>query len=211
MNEWLQTVIDAIDAANALDPNHERNAEGKVPGALLYGRRMSAELQRVAPDASELLRIAARGQHIERWKLPRRAYPEGRPGYLAWRKAQAAAHGRRVADLMAAAGYAETECRRFAAMLRKTGIKREPEVQLLEDIACLVFLRWHFAGFTAGRDPEQLRGIVRKTARKMSEAARADCRRVRPAARPRRRHGRCKRLTTAAGGGQAAPGRSFPT
>ena len=36
------------------------------PAELVYGRRMSATLARMAPAPSEPLRIAARGQHIER-------------------------------------------------------------------------------------------------------------------------------------------------
>jgi len=46
-------------------------------------------------------------------------------------------------------------------------------VQVLEDVAALVFLRWYFAGFADGRDPEQVYRIVAKTARKMSAEGRA--------------------------------------
>ncbi|MEE8140552.1 MAG: DUF4202 family protein [Alphaproteobacteria bacterium] len=41
------------------------------PAELLYGQRMSARLAVFCPAASEHLRIAARAQHLERWKLPR--------------------------------------------------------------------------------------------------------------------------------------------
>ena len=47
---------------------------------------MSATLARMAPAPSEPLRIAARGQHIERWRSPRKSYPDGRGGYLKWRQ-----------------------------------------------------------------------------------------------------------------------------
>lgn len=83
----LQTAFDAIDQANAADPNQTAGQ----PDALLYGQRMTAEQQALYPDASEPLQIACRGQHIERWTLPRDAYPMDRPGYLAWRTEQAAA------------------------------------------------------------------------------------------------------------------------
>ena len=58
-------------------------------------------------------------------------------------------------------------------LLRKEGIKRDAEVQALEDVICFVFLRWYFAPFAAERDAESTLDIVRKTARKMSEAGRA--------------------------------------
>jgi hypothetical protein len=101
----FEEVIAAIDAANAADPATVRDGGTDHPAALLYGKRMSAEMARVFPDAPDLLRIAARGQHIERWKMPRTSYPEGREGYLAWRRAQAVFHAERVGALMAGAGY----------------------------------------------------------------------------------------------------------
>ena len=165
----LQTVLDEIDTANAADPDTHEGA----PAALLYGRRMSAELDRVFPDASQVLRIAARGQHIERWTSPRTGYPEGREGYLTWRRDLGAYHARRMGEIMARAGYDDASIAEVGRMLRKEGIKRDPEVQALEDVICLVFLRWYFAPFAAGRPAEELERIVTKTARKMSPEGRA--------------------------------------
>lgn len=173
MSARLEAILAAIDAANAADPAREGEGAEARPAALLYGQRMASELTRVCPQASELLQIAARGQHIERWKMPRSSYPEGRVGYLTWRKAQAAYHAERVAQLMAEAGYPAEDCERVAAMLRKERLKHDAEVQMLEDVICLVFLRWYFADFAAGRDAEQIAGIVTKTARKMSAEGRA--------------------------------------
>ena len=82
MSARLEAVLMAIDAANAADPTLAEEGQQQVPAALLYGRRMSAELQRDCPEASEHLKIAARGQHIERWTMQRASYPEGRAGYL---------------------------------------------------------------------------------------------------------------------------------
>jgi hypothetical protein len=165
----LSEVLAAIDAANAADPERE----GGRPAALVYGERMSEELGRLSSGASEHLRIAARGQHVERWKLARSEYPEGRQGYLDWRREQGRRHGARVAGMMAEAGYPEADRERVAAMLRKEGIKRDPEVQMLEDVICFVFLKWYFAPFAAKHEPEAIEKIVEKTARKMSAEGRA--------------------------------------
>ena len=174
MRDRLTRVLEAIDAANRLDPTTEKDSEGEVwPAALLYGRRMSHEMERIRPDASEVLKIAARGQHIERWRMPRTSYPEGRAGYLAWRKAQGAYHGERVGALMLEAGCSEAEAARVGALLRKENLKTDPETQALEDVICMVFLRWHFADFATDRDAEHVRRIVAKTARKMSAEGRA--------------------------------------
>ncbi len=173
MTGRLQAVLLAIDAANGADPNIECDRTGEQPAARLYGHRMSAELARVFPGASEVLQIAARGQHIERWKTPRGSYPEGRKGYLRWRKDQGDFHGRRLAEIMANAGYPADDCARARQLLRKEGLKSDAEVQMLEDVICLVFLRWYFAAFSEGRNPEQVFRIVAKTARKMSDEGRA--------------------------------------
>lgn len=165
----LAAVLSAIDVANAGDPTQE---DGR-PAALVYGERMSAELSRLSSDASGLLQIAARGQHVERWKLPRSEYPEGRDGYLAWRHEQGRLHAERVASLMADTGYSETDQDRVRVMLRKEGIKRDPEVQMLEDVICFVFLKWYFVPFATKHDPEAITKIVVKTARKMSADGRA--------------------------------------
>ncbi|MDH3668910.1 MAG: DUF4202 domain-containing protein [Paracoccaceae bacterium] len=167
-------VIEAIDQANTADPETVEDGGETRPAALVYGQRMSAELIRFAPQASEPLRVAVRGQHIERWKMPRASYPEGRQGYLEWRRDLGRYHAQRVAEIMAAVGYPQADCERTAQIVRKEGIKRDPDVQTLEDVACLVFMRWYFAGFAEGRDRDHVRHIVGRTARKMSAAGRAD-------------------------------------
>jgi Domain of unknown function (DUF4202) len=153
-----------IDAANAADPKGEAGP---------YGTRMSAELKRLFPDAGDVLQIAARGQHVERWLLPRTDYPEGKPGYLAWRREQGRRHGARVAGIMAEAGFGPEDCERVGALLRKEGLKRDAEVQALEDVICFVFLKWYFADFAAGREEASVVDIVEKTARKMSPEGRS--------------------------------------
>lgn len=163
MSDHLARALALIDAANAADPKGE---------ALIYGHRMTEELARLFPDASEVLQVAARGQHVERWLLPRSDYPEGKAGYLDWRREQGRRHAARVAGIMAEAGFPPEAGERVGVLLRKEGIKRDPEVQALEDVICFVFLKWYFAPFAAERDAESTLDIVRKTARKMSEAGR---------------------------------------
>ncbi|NVO54470.1 DUF4202 domain-containing protein [Rhodobacteraceae bacterium B1Z28] len=169
MSARKQAVLDAIDAANTQDPNIE---DGQ-PEALLYGQRMSVELDRLFPDASDALQIAARGQHVERWKLARSEYPDGRVGYLTWRKAQAVHHADVVKSLMTKGGYGAEQTEASARMLRKEGIKRDDEVQALEDVICFVFLKWYFQPFAAKHSAEKIQRIVEKTARKMSAEGRA--------------------------------------
>ncbi len=168
MGEMLETVLAAIDAANAKDPR----SEAGQPEALLYGQRMSQECARLFPEAAETLQIAARGQHVERWVLARSDYPEGRAGYLKWRRDLAVHHATRVSGFMGAAGFDVSARADVEKMLRKEGIKRDPKVQALEDIICFVFLKWYFAPFADKHPEDKVQRIVEKTARKMSDAAR---------------------------------------
>jgi hypothetical protein len=156
----LQTVLEAIDAVNAQDP-----VDGR---ALIYGQRMSARLALFAPGASEVLQIAARAQHIERWVVPRDSYPMDRIGYLKWRKDLQQHHARRTGELMAVAGYGEDEIGRAGSLLRKEGLKSSDETQTLEDVICLVFLEHEASAFIAKHDDAKVGDILAKTAKKMS-------------------------------------------
>jgi hypothetical protein len=168
-NFRFEAVIAAIDAANAADPN-TIEIEGRAePAELVYGRRMTATLARMAPDASESLRIASRGQHIERWRLPRKSYPEGRAGYLKWRLDAKEMHARRLGTIMADAGYELPDIARVGALVRKDKFKLDPEAQLLEDVVCVVFLQHYLLPFMAKTEPAKLPSILAKTWRKMSE------------------------------------------
>ena len=159
MTERLENVLAAIDAANAVDPSSR---------ALLYGRRMSVTLEAFMPGASDILKIAARAQHIERWLMPRDSYPEGRIAYLTWRKDLQKHHARRAGELMAAAGYGPGEIARVGSLLKKERLKQDEEVQALEDVICLVFLAHEAPDFIAKHDDAKVRDILQKTARKMS-------------------------------------------
>jgi len=172
-DDRLNRVLGLIDEANAQDPNSEIWQDKSYPKELLYGMRMTEWLDRLHPDASDLLRIAARGQHIRRWEVPRQTYPGTREGYLQWRSYLYGFHADCVAKLMTQAGYDPVDIERVGKILQKRGLRNDPDVQAIEDVACLVFLDHYFAAFAAIHDEEKLIGIVRKTWRKMSERARS--------------------------------------
>lgn len=150
-----------INAANARDPAGQAEA---------YGRRMTETLEAFRPDAPETLKLAARAQHIERWTIPRASYPEGRVAYLTWRKDLQKLHARRAGEIMAACGYAEAEIARTGSLLKKERLKQDADAQTLEDVICLVFLRYEAGPFIARHDDDKVRDILAKTAKKMSAA-----------------------------------------
>lgn len=168
--------VERIDDANGADPETEQ-AEGRAwPKALLYGVRMSACLEDLAPGASEALRLAVRCQHIQRWKIPRSDFPVGRLGYRQWRTELARFHAQTAGAILREAGYDDALVSRVQALVRKERFKVDPEAQTLEDVACLVFLRYYLPAFAEKQSAEKLVEILAKTWKKMSDAGRAAAR-----------------------------------
>jgi hypothetical protein len=171
--ERLMRAIELIDRANGEDP-HRESWEGRAyPKELLYSERMTAWLERLAPDASDSLRLAARAQHVRRWAVPREDYPATREGYLRWRSLLYRFHAEQAGTLLREAGYDEETIAAVGKMVAKQGAKDDPDVQLIEDVACLVFLEHYLPAFAESQSEDKLIGIIRKTWRKMSEQARA--------------------------------------
>jgi len=162
------TAIDRLDAANALDPNATIVDGAPQPKELVYARRMTEWLNRLEPNASESLQLAARAQHLMRWSIPRSQFPMDRPGYLKWRTTLYDFHADKAAEILGEAGYDGATIGRVRSLIRKQGIKTDPEMQLLEDVICLVFLENYFAEFAADQDEEKLIRILRRTWAKMS-------------------------------------------
>ena len=170
----LKCVLDAIDNANRADPNRETVAEEFMPREYVYSLHMTRWLYELELAPSERMQIACRAQHIERWKMPRSDYPEGRKPYYEWRQACGRMHGRRAAEIMAGCGYPEGECERVEVILTKRELRKDADTQLLEDVACMVFLEKYFAQFYADNaeyEREKWLRIVRRTWGKMSPRA----------------------------------------
>ncbi len=172
----FQRALELFDEANAADPNQETVDGRALPKELLYGQRMSAMLERFAPEAAEAVKLAVRAQHIERWKVPRASYPMNRAGYLQWRARLYQYHAETAGRLMQEAGCDASLIARTQSAIGKKGLKVNPETQLLEDTADLVFLEHYMAAFAAQHpdyDEEKWLEIIRKTWAKMSDRAHA--------------------------------------
>ncbi|MBT4836660.1 MAG: DUF4202 domain-containing protein [Methylococcales bacterium] len=171
--EIFEKAISLIDAANSEDPNKVTDKDGKEwPKELIYSHRMSDMLDRYKPDADEVQQISIRGQHVKRWTSQRKSYPMDRIGYLKWRTDLYKFHANTTADFMEQSGYNEEDLERVKKMVGKKGIKSNPDTQLLEDVADLVFIEHYLQEFV-DKHPEYTEDkwidIVQKTWKKMSE------------------------------------------
>lgn len=171
----FERAIARMDSIHAEDPNRDVVDGAAQPRELVYARRMTDMLDRFAPAAPEPVWLAVRCQHIRRWEIPRASYPATPAGYKAWRARLLMLHAEAASRILREAGYEESMLSRVSKLLRKEGIKRDEEVQLLEDVAGLVFLEHYLSGFARqheGYDEAKLLDILSKTLRKMSPAGR---------------------------------------
>ncbi|WP_434341360.1 DUF4202 domain-containing protein [Motilimonas cestriensis] len=167
-------VIELIDQANSQDPNQEEFAGKSWPKELLYSKRMTEMLERFAPEADPLMQIAVRGQHIKRWCSPRSDFPMNKQGYHQWRSALYLFHANAVVELMQQAGCSEADQQRVYAAVAKQQIKKNPDSQLVENIASLVFIEHYMLAFAATKpdyDEQKWIGILQRTWKKMSPEA----------------------------------------
>lgn len=170
-NTRFQKVAQAIDTANADDPRKTIVDGTQRPFEVVYSERMSYRLGEMYPDASELLRIAARAQHIRRWDIPRNRYPEGRNGYNDWRRACREHHGEVVTRIMSEHGYGEEDIAHVVKLIKKEQLKKDRESQALENVVDVVFVEHYFDEFLgkySQYDDDKIIDIVGKTLRKMS-------------------------------------------
>lgn len=167
MTDRLDAVFERINTANQEDPNTFRG----TPLALTQGRRASAWLTKLHPNASEALQIACRAHHLKRWELERSAFPEGRAGYLNWRRTNKKHQAAATSKLMAEVGYDEAAQAHVSELLLRRNLGSDPETQTLEDVACLVFIATQLDDIASRLDEAKMIDVIAKTLKKMSPAA----------------------------------------
>jgi hypothetical protein len=167
-----------FDEENAHDPKGIDVDGTRQPYELGYSRWVTDWVLRLRPDASEALRLAARCQHLRRWEIPRTSYEMRREGYLRWREDLKEFHAAQAAAILRKVGYSEEVIARVNALNLKANRTSDLECQTLEDALCLVTLERQMEELIAKTAPEKMAGILQKTWRKMSEAARQHARRL---------------------------------
>ena len=165
----FEIAIALIDKKNSEDPNLYESNGLTFPKELIYAQRMSQKLLQFKPNASKALQIAARAQHICRWKISRKEYPMDRVGYLKWRETLKKMHADITTDILNEVGYEDDFIKRVAILINKKLIKKNEESQIIEDVICLVFLGFYFEEFAAKHTDDKIIDILQKTWKKMSE------------------------------------------
>lgn len=157
----LDEAFAAIDAENADDPNHKE---------LDHAERAVGWIRTLRPDAPDELLLAARGHHVRRWEIPRSAEPDGRPGYLRWKRRLQQHHADVLGRVLAGSGF---DVERVQAIVRKERLKSDPDAQSLEDALALVFLQTQLGELGEKLDDDHMVDVLAKTLRKMTPEGRA--------------------------------------
>ena len=168
MNERFDRAIQRFDEENSRDPN----LEAGQPRELLYAGRLTQWVLKLQPNASEVLRLAARCQHICRWQSPRENYPMTRPGYLKWRADLKKFHAEKSGAILREVGYDDDIIHQVQDLNLKKNLPADSEARTLEDALCLVFLEFQFARLAAKSDDGKMINALQKSWGKMTEAAR---------------------------------------
>lgn len=169
----LAEVFKEIDAINQQDPRMDSDKDIALPKEYLYSLRMTEMLNTYDPSVDELMKIAARGQHIRRWSIPRNEYPMDRKGYLQWRTKLKILHADLLSEIMLKHCYTDEEVKNVTELVTKKKLNINGDAQKLEDVVCLVFLKYYFEDFFKQHPEEKVVDILRKTWRKMTDKGRS--------------------------------------
>jgi hypothetical protein len=170
----FEAALRRFDGENSRDPQSDIIDGTPHPRELLYAQWLTAWVLKLCPDASEELRLAARCQHLCRWKIPRHTYPMTRPGYLKWRADLKRFHAERAGEILREVGYPDSVIQRVQALNLKQDFPADPESRILEDALCLVFLEHQLADLAAKTADDKVITALQKSWKKMTPAARAE-------------------------------------
>ena len=169
----LKLALHRIDEAHSQDPNLSSTIP-PLPYELHYAQKMSKYLSLHTTNPSPLLRIACRAQHFRRWEIPRDSYPKTKAGYFAWRTFLKKRQGEQVREICVDCGFSDEDAAKVGALIAKEDLRKgegkgDPETQVMEDVACLVFLDDQFDEFEKNHDDEKIVSILQKTWGKMGK------------------------------------------
>ena len=168
----LEAAFDAIDAANAGDPHTITVRGSERPKEQAHAELAVEWVRRLVDEPSDALLLAARAHHVRRWEIPRSSEPEGRAGYLRWKRRLQQHHADVVGEVLA--GLVDpVVVERVQSIVRKEALRTDPEVQALEDALCLVFVETQFGELADQLGEDHMVDVVAKTLKKMSPAGRS--------------------------------------
>jgi hypothetical protein len=168
----FERAIEAFDSYNNNDPKKIIWEGTEYAQEHFFALNVFKWVTKLDSKASEALLLASRCQHIGRWEVPRNTYPEGKAGYLNWRTNLAKYHAEKASQILTNIGYGEELIKDVQRILLKQNLKTDPEVQIMENALCLVFLQFEYDEFITRHDDAKVIRILQKTWGKMTDPGR---------------------------------------
>ncbi|KAK6496364.1 hypothetical protein TWF481_002389 [Arthrobotrys musiformis] len=175
-----------LRAKEIIDDAHREDPSGQE---IIYADNVEEYLRILLTpeEPTNVQVIAARCQHLRRFLHPRSTYPEGKAGYLRWRRDLYTLQADYSTTLLSPLSLPESELSEIAAAVAKKDLLIKSKVHsttvLLEDAAVLVFLRNEVEGFKKQHeeyDEDKWVGIVKKTWRKLSDRGKEEAAKLLP-------------------------------
>lgn len=168
----LDKAFELFDDYNKRSPEHLVWENVEYPVEYFYALKLYEWVTKLDPQADESLLLASRCQHIGRWEIARKSYPDGRVGYLKWRSDLSKYHAGIATEILASVGYDQETINRVKQIVLKQRLKSDTDVQTMENALCLVFLQYQYDDLIAKMTEEKMIDILRKTWGKMSDPGR---------------------------------------
>ena len=163
--------VSAMLRVHAQDPRRESDDTGEHALELLYTRRLVAWVERLDPEASEALLLAAHGLHLSRWTIPRNTYPMTRKAYHDWRNRLRALHADETEDILRECLYDDATVARVRELVLRTTYPDDPASRVIEDAVSLLLLERQFVEFAAKTEDTKLLRVVRRVWVRMTPQA----------------------------------------
>ena len=167
----FKTALKRFDEENSRDPNKVVVDGISQPRELVYAQWLTEWVLKLAPQASEELRLAARCQHICRWEVPRESYPMTRAGYLQWREGLKKFHAQKAGEILKDVGYGPEVIVRVQDLNLKKNFPHDPEGRVIEDALCLVFLEHQLEELASKTAEDKVINALQKSWKKMTPEA----------------------------------------
>jgi hypothetical protein len=168
----LDKAFELFDEYNKRSPERIVWDNADYPIEYFYAIKLHDWVTKLDPEADESLLLASRCQHIGRWEIARKSYPDGRVGYLKWRSDLSKYHAGIATEILSGVGYDEEVINRVKQIVLKQRLKTDTDVQTMENALCLVFLQYQYDDLIAKTTAEKMIDILRKTWGKMSDPGR---------------------------------------
>jgi hypothetical protein len=106
---------------------------------------------------------------MSRWSIPRTTLPMDKKGYYQWRAAVMEYQLKVTSAVLQDSVIDNESIAVVVDALKNKADKTNINASIIEDTACLTFIKWYLVSFAGQFDAEKAKGILAKTAKKMSE------------------------------------------